>query len=345
MAADTLPKGLFFDYLRAEEVPIAHEIEKAAFPPSEAASFETTRQAIQKLFLGAYVSPRTLVGFVNATLSRGSSLAAESMHEHDPYGPSVCVHGIAVAEPYRRKGLGATLLTEYADRLRADPFVGSTKTERILLICHEQLIDFYRRSGFTLVGSSPVTHGPDPWFEMFLELGPPFTAPEANGAAAAEVSIPPAVLEALMNPSRRERPAPRLYSTFSSSDSLVTSSGENALDIICPRPKCGSLILKAGVATLKRGPAIELEPSGREPPAPLTPLPSSSTDIDWWLITPSPMAFENIGFSRAIPNPSTSGAMTPLKLLACAECDLGALGWSKEGGNEFWLVASRVGYR
>ena len=33
-----------------------------------------------------------------------------------------------------------------------------------------------------------------------------------------------------------------------------------------------------------------------------------------------------------------------LKLLACAECDLGPLGWCEEGGKEFWLACTRVGY-
>ena len=33
-----------------------------------------------------------------------------------------------------------------------------------------------------------------------------------------------------------------------------------------------------------------------------------------------------------------------LKLLACAECDLGPLGWSEESGSEFWLACARVGY-
>ena len=33
-----------------------------------------------------------------------------------------------------------------------------------------------------------------------------------------------------------------------------------------------------------------------------------------------------------------------LKLLACAECDLGPLGWCEEGGKEFWLTCTRVGY-
>ena len=74
------------------------------------------------------------------------------------------------------------------------------------------------------------------------------------------------------------------------------------------------------------------------------------------------MTFENIGFSR----PVHSAGMAPLsgfyiyiqmsyvllhtapgktfKLLSCAECDLGPLGWT-EGEPEFWLACGRVGYR
>lgn len=34
-----------------------------------------------------------------------------------------------------------------------------------------------------------------------------------------------------------------------------------------------------------------------------------------------------------------------LKLLACAECDLGPLGWTTVGGGtEFWLACTRVAY-
>lgn len=34
-----------------------------------------------------------------------------------------------------------------------------------------------------------------------------------------------------------------------------------------------------------------------------------------------------------------------MKLLTCAECDLGPLGWNEVGGKEFWLAAARVAYR
>lgn len=62
------------------------------------------------------------------------------------------------------------------------------------------------------------------------------------------------------------------------------------------------------------------------------------------------MVFENIGFSKTLP---TDGSLTeppsgsrPVKLLTCAECDLGPLGWVEEGssGATYWLVVNRVGY-
>jgi hypothetical protein len=95
------------------------------------------------------------------------------------------------------------------------------------------------------------------------------------------------------------------------------------------------------------------EALGKLPPPPET--------THWWLITPSPMQFENIGFSRPVHAQGTSGRYPygwvvdrlddlflsgkQLKLLSCAECDLGPLGWSEEGGSEFWLACARVGYR
>lgn len=34
-----------------------------------------------------------------------------------------------------------------------------------------------------------------------------------------------------------------------------------------------------------------------------------------------------------------------MKLLICAECELGPIGWCEEGGSEFWIACSRVAYR
>src|ERR1700761_1414208 len=74
-------------------------------------------------------------------------------------------------------------------------------------------------------------------------------------------------------------------------------------------------------------------------------LPSSPDEAPWWLITPSPMEFENISFSRPLRGESDLFSAKPVKYLACADCDLGPLGWCYEGSPEFWLAASRVAYR
>ncbi|KIJ47910.1 hypothetical protein M422DRAFT_248496 [Sphaerobolus stellatus SS14] len=340
-----LPQDLFFDYVTADEVGLAHEIEQKAFPPEEVGSLEAfkKRQAVApKLFLGAFTAPRTLIGYANATLANSSTLTHESMSEHDANGTSVCIHSLAVIASFRRRGVATALMEEYIRQLREDPQVGGAVVERILLICHENLMKLYEGVGFVLKGRSSVVHGPDPWFEMGIDLAdsvPPY--PETLQQAA-HSSIPPNILAALTS-SSRNRPTARPYASFGSSE-LVSAEGENAFDILCPRSGCGSIILKAGAGKLRKGPSFELEPTDRTPPAPLERLPSPPTEISWWLVTPSPMAFENIGFSRPI-NSSTGPSEPKIKLLACAECDLGAFGWSKEGGTEFWLAASRVGYR
>jgi hypothetical protein len=104
-----------------------------------------------------------------------------------------------------------------------------------------------------------------------------------------------------------------------------------------------------------------MEPVGHQNPH-LPPLPEPPQTVQWWLITPSPMEFENVGFTRPVQPLTELGASlrSPLssflcthvhcegrkiKLLTCAECDLGPLGWSEEGGSEFWLSCSRVAYR
>lgn len=95
----------------------------------------------------------------------------------------------------------------------------------------------------------------------------------------------------------------------------------------------------------------------------LGPLPAPPATVQWWLVTPSPMEFENIGFSRPVVRTgNNAGTRTPsrvvvacfhlfpiaspkrIKFLICADCDVGPLGWSEEGGKEFWLACSRVKY-
>ncbi|KAJ7674453.1 Mss4-like protein [Mycena rosella] len=163
-------------------------------------------------------------------------------------------------------------------------------------------------------------------------------------ATNSEPGLPPGVLTALLP--RRNRPIPTALASFPGGIADVsTPDGDslyNKFDLLCPRPECGSIILRAGVAKLLERPSIQMEPADRTPAA-LLPLPQPPASTEWWLVTPSPMEFENIGFSKPVA-PLSSGDKQ-LKLLLCAQCDLGPLGWSEVDGTEFWLACSRVGYR
>ncbi|KAF8634056.1 hypothetical protein AX17_004320 [Amanita inopinata Kibby_2008] len=156
-------------------------------------------------------------------------------------------------------------------------------------------------------------------------------------------------LQEALQRSARNKPSSRPLSEFSGGiaevvipDTQQPGVSVNKYDLLCPRKECGSIILKSGTASWVEKSSVLLEPAGR-PRHPLLPaLPDPPETTHWWLITPSPMAFENVGFSR--PVASLSATEPQMKLLVCAECELGPLGWSVVGGTEFWVACSRVAY-
>lgn len=256
------------------------------------------------------------------------------MSTHVPGGSSICIHSVCVSPVCKGKGVGLKLLREYIARLETAHRDKSAPYERILLITHENLRPFYEKAGFEWIGLSRVVHGSQPWYEMRLVLG--------SSPSPAAQQPPPGVFEALQRPSNNN-PASRLLSSLPggvNDVSLPESDGlVNKFDLVCPRSDCGSIILRNGVGKLTEAPSVQIEPTNHPNPL-LPPLPPPPNIIPWWLVTPSPMEFENIGFSRPVESLGDK-----MKLLACAECDLGPLGWCKEGGKEFWLACSRVGYR
>ncbi|EIW72994.1 hypothetical protein M231_00250 [Tremella mesenterica] len=171
--------------------------------------------------------------------------------------------------------------------------------------------------------------------------------------------------------SSRTRPPTQPYSSFSDPvTSLVnhTSTPTNVRAIHCPRSECASTILSPGAAIWVTFSEPVLPDDSAAPfPQPrlvqiqqLTSKEKSDssekgekivekTQYGFWKVS-SPYDFDNIGYSR----PDTSekaqarggpGGEGKVKWLICAECDLGPLGWSFEGGKEAWVSADRVRYR
>ncbi|ORY88217.1 Mss4-like protein [Leucosporidium creatinivorum] len=362
----------------AADLPAAHQLEVASFPADEAASLEgmQMRQSqAPQLFLGSWdPSTSQLVAFANATLSSSRTLTHEAMEQHDPTGSYVNIHSVVVAASHRRKGIAQALLHEYFVRIKQQEGV-----KGVVLISKQNLVPMYQKAGFVLRGPSEVVHGQDPWFELGIDFDGAQEAISEKQAVAVE--------EEEEDEGDIRNPGKKLSSSkVGGIEGVVDKeTGLNSADLFCPRAECRCLLLRKGAGKWVRGHKSDFEltsfPFRSQLPA-LPHLvgsaPSPSTSHGYWSI-PSPLTFENIGFSRnaAPPQPSSSGSLVPssaptptpaaatIKYLICADCDHGPLGWhdtegrdlgvevadENEGvgsvrkGREFLLDVERVRYR
>ena len=107
-----------------------------------------------------------LIGFVNGTKCKGETLRHETMADHDEEGNTLCMHSVCVQEEKRRKKVGQKMLQRYLEHVKEK----RKEVGVVLLICKEQLINFYESVGFELVGPSDVVHGKDKWYELKLRI-------------------------------------------------------------------------------------------------------------------------------------------------------------------------------
>ncbi|BGP19617.1 hypothetical protein JCM10213_008319 [Rhodosporidiobolus nylandii] len=325
--------------VKAEDIPRAFELETAGFPEDEAASLsslESRQRDAGEYFLGAFTGS-TLVGYVCATLTSSPALTHDSMSTHDPSGAYAAIHSVCVDKALQGKGVASGLLKEYLRRLREMSRDGNVKGAR--LIAHEELIPLYQRAGFELLGKSEVVHGPREWFEMRVDFAPP-SAADTSSSTMAAAPAPPAE-EDDTNVRNPGKPLSRFPDGV---QSLVDpSTGMNTADLYCPRPECRCLLLRKGV-----GKFVRSHPSDFNLPAlprPISsPAPTQSASQGYWSI-PSPLSFENIGFSRNAAPPSSSASASSssapppanIKYLTCADCDHGPLGWHDTEGRDLGM--------
>ena len=207
------------------------------------------------LFLGAFVpqtgSKRALLGYVNGVLSSEATLTSESMSTHVPGARTVLIHGVCVTPDARKRGIASALLTEYQRRVAA---AGSY--ERVLLISHEEMIGFYERIGFKSRGLSSIAFAGVPWFE--LEWVP---SEQLDGSQGAPQAIPLGLLEALQGQNVSRRRQGQLLSSFQDGILDVSEKGDqrsNRYDLLCINERCGSIILRQGVAVLQERESVQV---------------------------------------------------------------------------------------
>ncbi|KAG0268342.1 hypothetical protein DFQ27_006965 [Actinomortierella ambigua] len=123
----------------------------------------------------------------------------------------------------------------------------------------------------------------------------------------------------------------------------------NRFDIYCPQSTCRSLILRKKTAHIVKRPRSNLSKEGSDqiteqeqnsiPNAQGQEDVAADPMLSFWIVKDM-MDFDNIGFTKTLP----SG----IKLLACADCDTGPLGYhdtnAASDNREYLIAFNRVRY-
>jgi len=146
-----------------------HQIEASCYEPSEAATKENIKKRIRRYAEGFLVArlDGEVVGFINSGATNAIDLADEQFKDligHEPEGVNIVILSLAVHKDHQGTGVSRALLDTFIAHMR-----GLSK-ERILLICKDNLVVYYKKFGFEYVGRSQSTHGGFQWHEMALEL-------------------------------------------------------------------------------------------------------------------------------------------------------------------------------
>ncbi|KAI2504480.1 Phenazine biosynthesis-like protein [Fragilaria crotonensis] len=133
-----------------------------------------------------------IVGFICATRCR--VFTEEAMATHDATGPLLAIHSVVVSEAYRRHGIGTAMIKNYIQTMESMP----DGVDKIVLMAKQDLLGFYVKSGFSVLGPSDIVHGKEQWFhlERPKEIGVPcwvvdaFAETAGEGNPAAVVLLP-----------------------------------------------------------------------------------------------------------------------------------------------------------
>ncbi|XP_069793721.1 uncharacterized protein [Narcine bancroftii] len=150
------------------EVSAAWALEVAGYPAEEAASLaklEYRQRVAGELFLGHFINGK-LVGYICATRSIVDHYTMRCLEDHDPEGTTVCIHSVCVDQAWRHCGIALSLLRHFLEVVACS----CPTARRVSLISHQHILPLYAKAGFTMIGPSSVTCGPDTWYECAIDL-------------------------------------------------------------------------------------------------------------------------------------------------------------------------------
>lgn len=145
-------------------------IERATFSENEALSVESMIERINLIpdsFIATRNSEGTVVGYVSGPVTEGRYLDDESFErtEANPKtGGFQKIISLTVDPDYQGLGIATNLL------LLLEKEAKSKKRLGISLTCHDYLVPYYEKHGFTDEGLSESKLGGETWYNMVMEF-------------------------------------------------------------------------------------------------------------------------------------------------------------------------------
>ncbi|KAL8769749.1 MAG: hypothetical protein Q9209_004365 [Squamulea sp. 1 TL-2023] len=125
----------------------------------------------------------TLVAQVIATKCASTTVTDESMEYpldwrtrvslserqgHQEHGRTIAIHSLAALPEFRGQGLGKIVMKSYMQRMET-----SGIADRLALLAHDHLINYYESLGFRNSGKSEVQFGGGEWVDMLYTITGP----------------------------------------------------------------------------------------------------------------------------------------------------------------------------
>ena len=163
---------------RAEERDLEEllKIERACFPPAEAAGEASMKERIRtfpETFWVLEEEGKQILGFISGMPS-GEEQLTDAMYAgtegYQKDGAWLMIFGVDVRPREQGKGYGALLMRTMVQDAKKQGRKG------VVLLCKERMIPFYRKFGFEEEGRSDSCHGGEVWYSMRRRF------PEREGA-------------------------------------------------------------------------------------------------------------------------------------------------------------------
>lgn len=155
--------------VKSGDLEASYQVEIACFPGDEAASKDNMQKRLMQFPQGYIVAEMDgkIIGHINSGATDKDDISDEALKAligHKANAKNLVIFSVAVLPEYQKRGVASALLRDYIRRAK------SGVHEVILLLCKENLVNYYAKFGFEDKGLSASTHGGAIWHEMRLNL-------------------------------------------------------------------------------------------------------------------------------------------------------------------------------